>query len=372
MSTAGSDSASRIAPKRWWVVVKWCTFFVVLFFVAFHGYKLWRDFEAPPVTLQWSWLALAAATSIAAWLPSLWYWRRLMALMATCVAWPQAARAYYCGHLGKYVPGKGAALVIRSALLQDAGVSPATAALTVALEALTCMWAGALTALLLYPALAPHLPAWVTVMFGPVLLRGGLLAAAAGSGLFVLTMLVRSHRLLLDFFHRPAPSVRISRARPSVSPAEPPVAAADGSRGGDASAGQTPSTSTRAALRVVLSGGLLFLAAWWIQGLTLGLTIRAVSADRGRWEDWPFWTGTSAVAMVGGFAAVFAPGGLGVREGLVMEILKEHLGPREAVLTALLWRGASLAGEILAAAALYYGVASAASSVTPDDRSDSR
>jgi uncharacterized membrane protein YbhN (UPF0104 family) len=101
---------------------------------------------------------------------------------------------------------------------------------------------------------------------------------------------------------------------------------------------------------------LFFFAAWWIQGLVLGLTIRAVSTAPLAWADWPFWTGTTALAMVGGFVAVFAPGGLGVREGLLMELLQHELGPHDAVLVALLLRGVSLAGEILAAGLLYYGV----------------
>jgi uncharacterized membrane protein YbhN (UPF0104 family) len=75
------------------------------------------------------------------------------------------------------------------------------------------------------------------------------------------------------------------------------------------------------------------------------------------WGDWPFWTATAAVALVGGFLAVFTPGGLGVREGLMMELLTRQIGPHEAVLVAVLMRGVALASEILAAGALYYGVA---------------
>jgi hypothetical protein len=60
--------------------------------------------------------------------------------------------------------------------------------------------------------------------------------------------------------------------------------------------------------------------------------------------------------MVGGFVAIFAPGGLGVREGLLMELLERELGPR-AVVVALLLRGVTLAGEVLVSGALYYGVA---------------
>jgi uncharacterized membrane protein YbhN (UPF0104 family) len=62
------------------------------------------------------------------------------------------------------------------------------------------------------------------------------------------------------------------------------------------------------------------------------------------------------VALVGGFLVILAPGGLGVREGLLLELLERQLGPREAVLVTVLWRGVALAGEIVAAGALYYGI----------------
>ena len=113
----------------------------------------------------------------------------------------------------------------------------------------------------------------------------------------------------------------------------------------------------RSPISTTAIGVVVFLAAWWIQGLALGLTIQAVSAEPVNWGDWPFWTGAAAVAVVGGFVAIFSPGGLGVREGLLMELLSRQLGPHEAVAVAMLLRGVMLAGEILAAVGLYYAVA---------------
>ena len=48
------------------------------------------------------------------WLPSVWFWRSLMGSLGGRVTFADAARAYYCGHLGKYVPGKAMVLVIDS------------------------------------------------------------------------------------------------------------------------------------------------------------------------------------------------------------------------------------------------------------------
>jgi uncharacterized membrane protein YbhN (UPF0104 family) len=316
------------AVKRLWPALKWGMFLLVLVFVARHGWHLWTGFDQHARPLKWGWLLLAVATSLCAWLPSLWFWRQLMAALGATAPWPQAARAYYCGHLGKYVPGKGLAIVIRSALLKDCRVPGTTAALTVTIEALTCMWVGLLVAISLYPTLKPGLPPWIAGTADHPVLRWCVFAGVACSGPIVFALMMRSHGPLANWFHGSFPV--------------PPTAL-------DASA-------DRSIPAIWLSGVVGFLASWSMQGLTLGLTIQAVSTEPWNWADWPFWTGSATLALVGGFVVIFAPGGLGVREGLLMELLERQLGSREAVLVALLLRGVSLAGEILVSVALYYGI----------------
>lgn len=315
------------AVKRLWPALKWGMFLLVLVFVVQHGWHLWEGFDRHATPINWNWLLLAVVTSLTAWLPSLWYWRQLMAALGADTPWLQATRAYYCGHLGKYVPGKGAALVIRSALLKDCQVPGTTAVLTATIEALTCMWVGLLLTIALYPALAHGLPASMADTVGHPILRWCIIVGVACGGIWAFAAMMRSHGPLADWFHG------VSQVVPAVS---------------DTPAG-------RPTLSISLAGIIGFVAAWWIQGLTLGLTIQAVSVEPWNWSEWPFWTGTAAVAMVGGFVVLIAPGGLGVREGLLMELLERQLGSR-AVVVALLWRGVSLAGEILAALALYYGI----------------
>ncbi|MGE5194400.1 MAG: lysylphosphatidylglycerol synthase transmembrane domain-containing protein [Deltaproteobacteria bacterium] len=314
-----------LIAKSVWAVVKWGMFLAVLIFVGRHGYKLWTEVDSHPTRLSWGWLALATATSVAAWLPSVWYWRKLILNLGMRPPWPQVFRSYYCGHLGKYLPGKAAAIVIRAALIRDAGVPAAAAALTVTVESLTYMCAGTLLAILLFSWLAPYLPAWIAAGAAHPLRRGILIFLILCGGVAGLAVVVRSYDRLLAMF------------RGAAAESLPPRAVAP--------------------VRTSLAGVVVFLAAWWIQGLTLGLTIQAASPEPVNWGDWPFWTGTAAVALVGGFVAVFTPGGLGVREGLLMELLSRQLGPHEAVLVAVLMRGVALAGEILIAGALYYGVA---------------
>jgi len=59
-------------------------------------------------------------------------------------------RGYYIGHLGKYLPGKAWALLLRAAQVRPAGVSLGLATLTAFYEVLTTMAAGSLLAACLF------------------------------------------------------------------------------------------------------------------------------------------------------------------------------------------------------------------------------
>jgi glycosyltransferase 2 family protein len=109
--------------------------------------------------------------------------------------------------------------------------------------------------------------------------------------------------------------------------------------------------------KLVLQGLAAFAGSWMLHGLSLGLTLRAVS-DSVSWASWPVWTGGVAGATSAGFAALFAPGGLGVREGLLMAVLQHQpdVTSGQAVLVPLLLRAVWFLSEICVAFVLYYGV----------------
>ena len=59
-----------------------------------------------------------------------------------------------------------------------------------------------------------------------------------------------------------------------------------------------------------------------------------------------------ALATVAGFVVAVLPGGLGVREGVLMSALAPALGPDRAVVAALMLRLVWVAAELAAAAVL--------------------
>jgi hypothetical protein len=228
-----------------------------------------------------------------------------------------AFRAYYVAQLGKYVPGKAWAILMRATLLP--GVRPGVAALTAAYETLTTMAAGALIAAAVIP--------W--------LLAGQESLGAQALGLLALAGLP----ILPGVFN----AVIARVARPFVAAADP-----------------LPRIRWTA-----LPEGLLVTGIGWallgasvlalVQALipdapapTLGFVARCVAFN--------------ALSYVAGFLALPAPGGLGVREVIFQQLLAAELRATHpegdvaaglAALTAVVLRLVWTAADLLAATAFF-------------------
>ena len=74
------------------------------------------------------------------------FWHRTLRALGQPVSLAQALRAYYIGHLGKYVPGKAMVVILRAGLIRGQGVDTSLAAVSVFFETLTMMSTGALMA----------------------------------------------------------------------------------------------------------------------------------------------------------------------------------------------------------------------------------
>jgi uncharacterized membrane protein YbhN (UPF0104 family) len=71
--------------------------------------------------------------------------------------------------------------------------------------------------------------------------------------------------------------------------------------------------------------------------------------------DLPLLTAAVALAMVAGFLSLL-PGGIGVRELIVIPLLQPQFGQVVAILSAVLLRIGWMAAELLVAVVLYFGV----------------
>lgn len=332
MSEEQATSTSKPVSTQLWAWGKWGLLALVLYFVGQKGCQLYQqqseslyEIEIRPV-----WLILAGGCSFIAWLPSVWFWQRLMVASGEQADFWPTARAYYCGHLGKYIPGKVSVLLIRATLMKEFGVRASVSALTAAYETLAVMGVG----LVIFLGLVPYVihadqlaewPSWIQEIHGHPRLVPVLVIVV----LFVSLPLVSR---LLDVVSEKLSKPELERA----------------------------TTDVRAKIprRLLYVGVFLFICSWMLHGLSLGLVLASLEENGVSWKEWPLWTAAISAAFSLGFAAIFAPAGLGVREGLIAGILagSPAIGPVNAFVAALLIRIITFASEILTAVVLYYSV----------------
>jgi hypothetical protein len=284
--------------------------------------------------LQPAWAVLAGVLYLISQLPSGWFWRGILAALGQTVGLARALRAYYIGHLGKYVPGKAMVVVLRAALVGQPHVKTSMAVVAVFYETFTTMAVGAvLAALILVCTHREH--AW--------LIAGSLaLACVVGVPTFppVFVRLLRLMRMT------PATSVAVGAPDESVE-----IKVAD----------SLPATAAAFSHWRLLARGWLTIAVGWIfAGASLWATLRAIGVENSELlADLSLCTATVALAVVLGFVSML-PAGVGVRDLALMQLLAprlEQLAPDRGQLLAmiavvvlrLIW----LAAEGVLAVAIY-------------------
>jgi uncharacterized membrane protein YbhN (UPF0104 family) len=96
-----------------------------------------------------AWLAAAGGVYLIGLAFSAWFWRDAIRSLGGDPDWITLVRAYYVGHLGKYVPGKTLLIIMRTAMMHGPKVRTSVAVVTMVYETLIFMAAGALVAALL-------------------------------------------------------------------------------------------------------------------------------------------------------------------------------------------------------------------------------
>lgn len=126
--------------------------FKILIFLVVFGAVGWKFYESWDQMREIHWspnyllLTLSGICYAVAYIPAAFYWRYAMQTLGQQPGIYETFRAYYIGHLGKYVPGKVMVLVIRSGLLNHEHTKLSAAAASVFLETMTMMAVGAFVA----------------------------------------------------------------------------------------------------------------------------------------------------------------------------------------------------------------------------------
>jgi glycosyltransferase 2 family protein len=324
---------SRMDRPRWkrWLksAVKAAVAILVLWAVGRHVQRTWSDISQHEVALrvQPGWLVASGLLYLAGLSCSGRFYGNVLQVSSTPIGMAVAVRAYLISHLGKYVPGKAMVVLMRAGLSVPYGARPATAAIATFYETLVMMAAGGLVAGLGFALAGQSPPVEITLPGrGTLALPTYHLAGLLGFGLglaFLVVVLPAAFRRLSLLFSMPFP-----RVGPEALP---------GFTGG------------------LLVRGLLWSTAAWI---LLGCSQLAVAQafmppGEGPYPSLlPVVTASVALATVAGFVVAVLPGGLGVREGVLMVALGPSLGQDEAVVAALALRLVWVAAEILAAVVL--------------------
>jgi uncharacterized membrane protein YbhN (UPF0104 family) len=310
------------AKKRWKGLAKQLIRLAILTVVCIG---VWHSVEKGLNELRekqfsWSqvrgeWLLVAAGAYLLGMLPCWWFWHRTLRALGQHPGRFESLRAFYIGHLGKYVPGKAMVVVLRTGLIRGPLVDTTVAATSVFVETLTMMAVGA--------------------------------SVAAA----MIALLYRQHEGMLWL----AIGLMICAGVPTLPPVFRRIVGILGVRKFHADIGEVLHGLD---FRLMLYGWVTVAIGWFLLGFSLWAVLRSIPspeilAHPVALADWPLTTACVALAMVAGFLSLI-PGGIGIREAIVMALLAGPLGEGAAMVSAVLLRLVWLLAEVVLATILYW------------------
>jgi hypothetical protein len=259
----------------------------------------WRPAAVP--------LALSAALLIAVYLLHALLWRRIVSdLIGERIAVGVALRIYFLANLGRYLPGRLWQVAGMAVLAQRAGVPPVGALAGSALAQLSFLLTGALF-------LTLSLPAWLGIM--PALAAGAILALGTGALVWL--------------------SGTASGAR------------ARGWLGGRLGARVAAALAAVAQVRARHAARWLlgYALSWLLLGGAFALFTAAFVP--GAATEFRQLAGTMSASYLSGYLAIFAPAGVGVREGVMGVLLARSIPEPAAIVVSVASRVWFTATELI-------------------------
>jgi glycosyltransferase 2 family protein len=310
-------------PRRRWLA--WLKMLFRVLVLALVTWGIWKtvqqarhEFAAHQFSLDqvaFGWLFVAGLLYLVGLAPCGVFWHRTLWAMGQQPTWRESMRAFWIGHLGKYVPGKAMVVVLRTGLIYSPRVNRTVAATSVFIETLTMMAVGAFASAVILLLTSDYVVlTWLAV--GLMLLSG-----------------VPTYP---PVFRRVVRWLQVHRANPQIDQA---IAGVNG--------------------RLMGFGWLIISIGWLVLGLSLWATLRAIPGGEPGWieslRDLPLLTAAVGLAMVAGFLSLI-PGGLGVRDWILMTLLAPQYGAKTAIVSAVLLRIVWLLSELVVSAILYVDV----------------
>ena len=311
MNDKRPGTQKKTSIKKWLVTAgKVLVVVVVFWFVRHTIYDAIEQLSQHSLRLRPGWLIAAAGIYLLGLFPAGMFWHRLLIILGQDARLGETLRAYYIGHLGKYVPGKAMVVVIRAGLIRGHRVNTGVAAASVFYETLTMMSVGALLA-------AGILAVWFREHLFFCLVAVGLMVAA---GLPILP----------PVFRRLARLARVGRYDPLIA-----------------------EKLERIGLGTLLWGVAAMAISWLLLGISFWAVLQAMSVEgAGLTAHLPLYVASVSLAMVAGFLSLI-PGGAVVRELVLTELIAPHFGSSVALVSAVVLRLVWLGGELVISGILY-------------------
>jgi uncharacterized membrane protein YbhN (UPF0104 family) len=277
--------------QGWWRLIQGGILVVVVWFAGQHLWQQWANTNRADLhlTLDPPRLLVASVIVLATYLLLIETWRAVLSRYGSTLPFGAATRIWFVSNLGKYVPGKIWQIGAMTMFVGRYGIGAATAGAAAIVITVANIAAGFAFVL---AAAAPSFSAW-----------GGPRAALVATAILLLVLagaplMGRGWTQLANRLGRPALAVRVP-----------------------------PSASLLA-----LAGSAV---AWALYGVAFRIFALAVlgAADGG----WLAWGAAYTLSYLVGYLTLIVPGGLGVREVTLTQILTT-LGlttPAQAVIVAL-------------------------------------
>jgi uncharacterized membrane protein YbhN (UPF0104 family) len=291
----------RALSARRWVWAAQITVAVVVAIIVWQSLaRNWAAFRALHLSLAVRplWVAGSALLVLATYAVQIESWRRILAGWGQRISFGAAARAWSLANLGRYIPGKVWSVTGMMVLAQRAGVQAAPAAASAVVNQALIVGAGAAVVAAGAPGAASPL-------------RLGVAALVAVVGVAALVW---------------SPTARwLGRLVNVTAPLEPLRPSAVG------------------------VGAALVSISWVMYGVAFWLLARGLIADAAL--PLTVAAGVFAAGSILGWLALFAPGGVGVRELVFIGLLTPYLGSGGAVALSVASRILLTVTEVSAALA---------------------
>ena len=273
-----------LIARRWLWTVQGLVTLAVVAFVGRSIARNWSEFRSLHVALAIApgWIAGSVVLVFLTYAMQIESWRRILAGWGQRLAFGPAARTWSVANLGRYVPGKVWSVAGLVVLAQRAGVEPGPAAASAFVIQAVSLGSGVAVVAAVTPQSAPPLR----------LALAGLAAVAT----------------ILVLVWRPT-ALWLGRLVNAVAPLEPLAPSA------------------------VFAGTILTVLSWGTYGAALWMLARGLIHDAPLPLPLPLTTAIGAFTLgyILGLLALFAPGGVGVRELVLVGLLAPFLGSGGAV-----------------------------------------